>query len=67
MKVMPIHSQKNLLPVDMKLKIYFGKARCFSVPNRKIVQRQIPCLPLNWLDLRQRAMAEQIKSGRHAE
>jgi hypothetical protein len=51
----------------MKLKIYFGKTRSFSVPNRKIIQRQIPRLPLNWLDLRKLALAEQIKSGRHSE
>ena len=51
----------------MKLKIYFGKTAFFSVPNRKIIQSQIPCLPLNWLDLRKRAMAEQIKTGRRSE
>ncbi len=51
----------------MKFKIYFGKDRRFLVPNRKIIQGEIPRLPLNWLDLRKRAVAEQIKSCQHAE
>ena len=51
----------------MKLRIYFGKAGGFSVPNRKIIQGRIPRLPLNWLALRKLAMVEQIKSCRHVE
>jgi hypothetical protein len=49
----------------MKIKIQFGKAARFVVPNKKIMRAQIPCPPLNWLDLRKLALAERTRSCRH--
>jgi hypothetical protein len=51
----------------MKLKVHFGKAARFVVPKRKIIQGRIYASPLNWPDICNLAMAEQIKSCRLGE
>lgn len=51
----------------MKLKIHFGKATRWVVPNRKIIQGQIPGSPLNWVELRKLALAERTKPCRRGE